>query len=392
MGGPTANGSAAGFRPLAGIRVLELAQNLAGPYCAQILADLGADVIKVEKPGAGDAARSWGPPFVGGAGSIFAVANRGKRSIALDVVGDDGRATMRRLIRRSDILIEGFRPGAFDRIGYDYETVRAWNPAIIYCSVLAYGETGPLRSLPGYDPLMQAHGGLMAVTGSADGEPARVGTSIVDMGTGMWLTIAILGALRERSITGEGTRLSVALFDTALAWNAYHLAGFSETGALPVRMGSELPMIAPYGAFPTADGQIMIAAANDGLFARLCFALGQAELAADPLFRDNPCRVHNRLALNRQIGAATSGDTTATLLDRLRAAGIPCAPILDVAEVMEDPQTLASGMLEKADGSTALPLPIRRLGKRPPVGARPPRPGEHTAEILNDLERDQSGD
>lgn len=381
--------STAEFRPLAGIRVLELAQNLAGPYCAQILADLGADVIKVEQPGGGDAARSWGPPFVDGVGAIFAAANRGKRSITLDIVQGDGPATLRRLIEGSDILIEGFRPGSFGRLGYDYETVRTWNPAILYCSVLAYGEAGPLRSLPGYDPLMQAHGGLMSVTGSVDGEPARVGTSVIDMGTGMWLTIAVLAALRERTVTGSGTRLSVALYDTALAWNAYHLTACIETGAVPGRMGSELPMIAPYGAFPTADGQVMIAAGNDGLFTRLCAATGLDQLAADPRYRDNPARVGNRETLNRQIGAALSAQPTATVLQCLRSAGVPCAPVLDIAAVVADPQTTASGMIVRTDGPTALPLPIRHLGRRPAVGSRPPSPGEHTTDILRELADDE---
>jgi crotonobetainyl-CoA:carnitine CoA-transferase CaiB-like acyl-CoA transferase len=371
-----------GFRPLHGVRVLELAQNLAGPYASHILADLGAAVIKVEPPGSGDAARSWGPPFVGGQGSIFAAGNRGKRSVALDVAAEPGRRALRRLIESSDILIEAFRPGAFDRLGYGYATVRGWNPALIYCSVLAYGETGPLRTLPGYDPLMQAHAGLMSVTGPADGEPARVGTSVVDMGTGMWLAIAILAALRDRGITGEGRRLSVSLYDTALAWNAYHISGYLATGFVPARMGSELPMIAPYGAYPTADGQLMIAAANDGLFLRLCRALRLEALGSDARFRDNPARAANRVALNDELARATASSTTQALLATLRAAGVPCAPIQDIAEVAADPQTAASGMLMEDEAGPALGVPIRWAGERNPVGSAPPEPGQHTAEVL----------
>jgi crotonobetainyl-CoA:carnitine CoA-transferase CaiB-like acyl-CoA transferase len=394
-GTPTGNGAARmhqqgkrmsegsdAVQPLSGVRVVELAQNLAGPYCSQILADLGADVVKVERPGAGDAARAWGPPFVDGAGSIFAIANRRKRSVAVDVASEAGRDVLRELVAGSDILIEAFRPGTFSRMGYDYATVRSWNPRLIYCSVLAYGEEGPLRELPGYDPLMQAHGGLMSITGAAGGPAARVGTSIVDMGTGMWLAIAVLAALRDVDRTGEGTRLSVALYDTALAWNAYHLVACEETGFVPGRMGSELPMIAPYGAFPTADGELMIAAANDGLFGRLCRALDVAELEGDPRFRDNPARVANRDALNERIRGATSRWTTAVLL---RDAGVPCAPIQDVAEVLNDPQTHASGMLVRGTGTTAMPLPIRWNGARTAPGPRPPAVGEDTGGVLGEL-------
>jgi crotonobetainyl-CoA:carnitine CoA-transferase CaiB-like acyl-CoA transferase len=371
-----------GFRPLKGVRVLELAQNLAGPYCAQILADLGADVIKVERPGVGDAARAWGPPFIAGAGSIFSVANRGKRSVSLDVTTAEGRAALRELVVSSDVLIEAFRPGTFAALGYDAETVRGWNGRLVYCSVLAYGEEGPLRELPGYDPLMQAHAGLMSVTGPAEGPPSRVGTSVVDMGTGMWLAIAVLAALRDVEATGRGQRISVALYDTALAWNAYHLAGCAETGFVPHRMGSELPMIAPYGAFPTADSHLMIAAANDGLFARLCRALGLESLPADPRFATNPVRVENRSKLAETLAGATRERTTAELLTLLRAASVPCAPIQDILQVLDDPQTRASGMLTSEQGVAAMCLPIRWDGCRNPPGPAPPEPGADTGQIL----------
>ncbi|CAN5806512.1 CaiB/BaiF CoA-transferase family protein [soil metagenome] len=372
-----------GYRPLAGVRVVELAQNLAGPYCGLILADLGADVVKVERPGGGDSARSWGPPFVGGVGSIFAAANRGKRSVVADVTSDGGRELVRRLVVHSDIVIEAFRPGALARLGYDYETMRQWNERIIYCSVLSYGEEGPLRELPGYDPLMQAHGGIMSVTGDAAGGAARVGTSIIDMGTGMWLAIAVLAALRERDMSGAGTRLSVALYDTALAWNAYHLTGYVETGIVPGPMGTELPMIAPYGAFPTVDGTLMLAPANDNLFARLCRAVGVGDLVGDERFGSNPQRVAHRDELNRRISSATQAFTTDALIQLLRQAGVPCAPIQDMTQVAADPQTHASGMLTQDDG-VAVALPIRWNGVRNRPGGAPPAVGEHTAEVLND--------
>lgn len=370
------------MRPLTGVRVLELAQNLAGPYGAQILAELGADVIKVERPG-GDAARAWGPPFVGGAGSIFAVANRGKRSIELDVRTEAGGAALRELITRADIVIEAFRPGTLEQMGYGYEQARSWNPRIIYCSVLAYGARGPLRALPGYDPLMQAHAGMMSTTGEA--RPCRVGTSVVDMGTGMWLAIAVLAALRERDVTGSARQLSVALYDTALAWNAYHIAGTVDSGYVPRPLGTELPMIAPYGAFPTADGELMVAAANDGLFQRLCDALRLDDLRVDERLRTNPSRVAHRALLNEQIATRTVRYTTAALLELLRAAGVPCAPIQDMAEVVRDAQTQASEMIVTDEGGTALRLPIRFSGVRPAAAAPAPQAGQHSAEVLAEL-------
>lgn len=372
-------------RPLSGIRVLELAQNLAGPYAGQILAGLGADVIKVERPG-GDAARAWGPPFVDGAGSIFAAANRGKRSIELDLHAGPDVEVLRRLIERADILVEAFRPGTFAALGFDYETLSAWNPALIYCSVLSYGEEGPLRDLPGYDPLMQAHGGLISVTGEPGTRGARVGTSVIDMGTGMWLVIGIMSALRERDRTGRGTRVSVALYDTALAWNAYHIAGYLDTGYLPRPMGSELPMIAPYGAFETADGEIMIAAGNDGLFGRLCSCLSLDAGVDDDRFSSNAARVAHRDAVNDAVSSRTRSFTTDDLLAVLRRHGVPCAPIRDVAQVSTDEQTVASGMIDQGRGATALKVPLRFNGTRPDAGPPPPRAGEHTAAILSELD------
>lgn len=372
-------------RPLSGVRVLELAQNLAGPYCTQILAGLGAEVIKVERPG-GDAARAWGPPFVDGAGSIFMAANRGKRSIEIDVTTHDGARTLRALIERSDVLVEAFRPGALAAMGFDADTVQGWNPQLIYCSVLAYGEAGPLRDLPGYDPLMQAHGGIVSVTGEPDTRGARVGTSMVDMGTGMWLAIAVLGALRTRDEEGRGSRVSVSLYDTALAWNAYHIAGHIDTGAEPRPMGTELPMIAPYGAFDTQDGEVMIAAGNDNLFRRLCGALGLTDAAGDARFASNAARVAHREEVNALVSDAIVRHSTSSLLELLRSHGVPCAPILDIAGVCADEQTAASEMIETGAGPAALRLPMRFGGVRPDAGAPPPRVGEHTREILDELD------
>jgi formyl-CoA transferase/CoA:oxalate CoA-transferase len=375
--------------PLGGLRVLDLSQNLAGPYCTQILADLGADVIKVEPPG-GDPARAWGPPFAGGDSTLFASTNRGKRSIVLDLRTDHGAETVRRLAARSDIFVQSLRAGAAEAFGLGEARLRALNDRLIYCSITAYGDRGPLRELPGYDPLMQAHGGLMSVTGEP-GSPARVGTSVVDMGTGLWAAIGVLAALRRRDATGSGEHVVASLYETALAWNAYHLLGYVAEGFVPTPRGTAFPLIAPYEAFPTSDGRLMIAAANDGLFRKLCRALDSAVLLDDARFVDNPSRVLHRDTLATRIGEATRTRTTQALLDTLRAAGVPCAPILDIAAVAAEPQTHASGLVSAITGEDGVEVPTvlsplmwdgrRRVAQRPP-----PRTGEDAASILKALD------
>ena len=269
--------------PLAGVRVLDFTQNLAGPFATQILGDLGADVIKVEPPG-GDPARRWGPPFVGGNSHLFQVVNRNKRGVILDLKTEGGRARALGLAAGSDVVLQALRRGVAERLGIGYEAVRAANPGVIYVSVTSHGPEGPLADDPGYDPLMQARSGLMSVTGDPDGDPARVGTSIVDMGTGMWTAIAVMGALMERERTGRGCHVTASLLDTALAWMSYHMTSYLATGALPQRMGTGLAMIAPYQGFPCTDGSVMIAAGNDVIFRRLCDAL-ELDLAEDPRLR-----------------------------------------------------------------------------------------------------------
>lgn len=379
------------LEPLRDLRVVEVAHSLAGPFAGQLLADLGADVIKVERPGLGDPARDWGPPFCRGDGAIFAAANRNKRSLELDLGNREGRDVFRRLLEDTDVLIEALRPGALDRIGFPYETVRKINPRVLYCSVLAYGEKGPLRGLPGYDPLMQAHGGIMSVTGPPGGPPARVGTSIVDMGTGLWLVLGILAALRERDRTGRGRRISGSLFDTALSWSAYHLLGYLSDGHVPEPLGTELTMIAPYGAFPTSDGRIMIAAGNDALFRRACDVLEAKDLPGEERFADNPARVRHREELNRRFSVLTRKLSSEELLERFREAKVPAAPIRRIDEVAADAQAAASEMvLEMADGEGAsyptVAPPLRVDGERMRPRTRPPRMGEHTARLLRELE------
>ena len=285
--------------PLAGLRIIDLSQNLAGPFCTQILADLGADVIKVEPPG-GDPARDWAPPQWGSDGTMFLSVNRGKRSITLDLKRDDARAVLDALVASADVFVESFRRGVVERLGYGADVLRERHPALIYCSVRAYGADGPLADLPGYDALAQAHGGLISVTGQRDA-PARVGTSVVDYGTGTWAALAILAALREGDRTGAGSHVTAALYETAINYNAYHLMGYFADGTVPRRHGTGFPAIAPYGAFRAADGELMIAGANDALFHKLCDALGLQDVARDARWQSNPQRVADEAALRERI-------------------------------------------------------------------------------------------
>ena len=374
-------------QPLSGIRVIDLSRNLAGPYCTQLLADLGADVIKVE-PLNGDPARAWGPPFWNGQSTIFLSANRNKRSIAVDLRSADGQDAVRRLASTADIFVQSFRAGVIESLGLSWPALASLNPALIYCSVTAYGTRGPLRQLPGYDPLMQAHAGLMSVTG-APGMPARVGTSVVDLGTALWAVIGIQAALADRTRTGMGTHIITSLWETTLALNAYHLLGYWASGETPQAMGTAFSLIAPYGAFPAADGQLMIAAANDSLFARLCSALDLRALAADPRYADNPSRVRYRNDLDTAIAGRTRTFATRALEEILRGAGVPCAPILDIAGVAAEEHTWTCGILDRATGprvpgpafvGPALAWDDRRfLTHRPP-----PLLGEHSVEVLGE--------
>ena len=357
---------------------MELAQNLAGPYCGRILSDLGAEVVKVEPLG-GDAARFWGPPHYTGEGTLFAAANAGKRSLALDLRSPVGFGVLERLLEGADVLLQALRPGALAAMGLDWETLNGRHPRLVYASVLAYGEEGPLADLPGYEPLMQAHAGIMSYTGEADGPPVRVGTSVVDLGTGMWTAVAVLAALRERDRTGEGSRVSGALFDTALAWSGYHLLAALD-GTVAGRSGTGLPMICPYGVFETRDGALMVAVGNDAIFRRFCPVLGLDDLAADPELATNAGRVAQRARVEKRTVEAMAACAEAELLARFREAGVPAAPIRDMAGVLDDPQTQASGMLAavphptRADYRTPA-LPFRWGGARPDPGGAPPPVG-----------------
>jgi crotonobetainyl-CoA:carnitine CoA-transferase CaiB-like acyl-CoA transferase len=376
--------------PLAGLTVLDLTQNVAGPYCTQILGDLGADVVKVERPGRGDETRAWAPPTWGPDGTLFLSFNRNKRSLALDVKAPGARPVLDRLVRRSDVLVQSFRPGSADALGFGAAAARAANPRLVYCSVTAFGTRGPLRDQPGYDPMMQGFSGFMRLTGHPGQAPVRAGTSLVDMGTGMWAALAVLAALRERDRTGVGSEVTTALFETALAWIPYQLMGYLATGEVPQPQGSGAAMIVPYQAFPTTDGWLMITTPTDALFGRLCEALGQPGLAADARFRTNPDRVRHRAALTPQLEVLTRPWATAALLERLRAAGVTAAPVQTVDQVVIDPQTKASEMLvptprpDIPDLATVA-LPVRFGEERPGPRRPPPRVGEHTVDVLGEL-------
>ena len=366
--------------PLSGVTVVEFCHSVAGPYAASILADLGADVIKVENPEKGDYGRDWGPPFAHGTSTLFHVLNHNKRGLALDL---RDQVTCERLkafiIAEADVVIQNMRPGAIDKLGLGAEALRTKKPALIYCDLGAYGRSGPLRHHPGYDPLMQAYGGIMSVTGVEGGEPVRVGTSIADMGSGMWAAMGILAALNRRHVTGEGCHVTTSLFETAIGWMCAHIGGYLSSGDLRRRMGSGVAEIVPHQAFETADGHVMVAAGNDNLFRTLAGVLARPELATDARFASNSKRVENRRTLIPLLQEIFHGKPTAEWLTRLDAAGVPAAPIQSVDQVVAAEQTKALDILQKAPDLdlTLVGLPLEFDGKRPPYRFSAPKLGEH---------------
>jgi crotonobetainyl-CoA:carnitine CoA-transferase CaiB-like acyl-CoA transferase len=354
--------------PLAGIKVIELGSSVAAPYAGLILAELGAEVIKVEKPGNGDDARGWGPPFHDGSATIFHALNRNKRSITVELSDPDQLARLRRLIvGEADVLIQNMRPGQVEKLGLGAEALCVANPRLIHATIGAFGRTGPLAERPGYDPLMQAFGGLMGVTGEPGRPPVRIGTSPIDMGAGMWVVIGVLAALTRRAETGRGGVVGTSLYETALGWMTYHVTGYSATGEEPKPQGTGSPFIVPYSAFPTRDGQLLVTAGNDALFARLCAALGRPDIPDDPRFRTNPDRVRNRAETEALLSGILSERDSAHWIAVLHDAGVPCAPIQTVAQVMAHPQTAALDIMRgSADGKLAfIGLPLSFDGVRP---------------------------
>lgn len=372
-------------RPFADLVVVELGHSVAAPFAGQILGDLGAEVIKVEKRD-GDDARKWGPPFWDGAAAIFQSLNRSKRSVVCDLRSERERAALVDFIcERADIVLQNLRPGQVEELGLDGPTLRARQPALIYCNMGAFGGGGPLSDRPGYDPLMQAFGGVMSTTGEPGRPSVRVGPSIIDMGTGMWAVIGILAALRERTATGRGALVDVSLFETSSAWVSLLAAQYLASGESPGKQGSGASGIVPYKAYATRDGELVVAAGSDGLFRKLAGVVGHPEWLDDPRFVDNPARVENQRELYRLLDDIMIGADTAAWIERLEAAGIPCSPVQSIAQMVNHPQTAALGLVQEVPDSALrlLGLPLRIDGARPRASARPPTLGEHTETLIS---------
>ncbi|POR53398.1 CaiB/BaiF CoA transferase family protein [Bosea psychrotolerans] len=382
--------------PLAGLRVLELARILAGPWIGQLLADLGADVVKVEAP-EGDDTRKWGPPFVEGVGdehlsaAYFHSANRGKRSITADFRSSEGQALVYRLAAHADVVVENFKVGGLEKYGLDAAAMRAAFPRLIYCSVTGFGQTGPYAPRAGYDFLVQGMGGPMSVTGEPTGAPMKAGYAVADIYTGLYASVGILSALRRRDLTGEGATLDMALLDAQVAVLGNQAMNYLVSGNPPARLGNAHPNIVPYDVFPVADGHIIIATGNDGQWRKLCDVLGGTELANHPDYADNKSRVVNRVPLTIALHALTQRYGKADLLAALEAVGVPAGPINSVDEVFADPQIIARGVKvdlpsAAAKGGTipTVASPIVIDGVRQVAGRPSPRLGEHHDDILND--------
>lgn len=364
--------------PLAGVKVVELAQNIAGPYAGEILAMLGADVLKIERPEGGDDARGWGPPFVGGMATTFLTVNRNKRAVTLDLKDPDGIAWLRRYVAECDVLVQNMRPGSLEALGLGAEALRAINPRLIYCSLWAFGHTGPMRLKGGYEPMIQAASGMFSVNGHEDGPGARVGMQVLDLGTGVWAALGTIAALLERGRTGQGCVVDTSLYETALGWLSVHVAGFMATGEHPKRHGSGNPKVVVFQSFVTADGEIVVAAANDRLFRKFVTELGHPEWGEDARFRTNALRVANKPSIITPIARIMLGETTKTWIRRLETAGIPCAPINDLHAVAADPHLAAIDLLRQLPGLglNTIGLPVSFDGVRPAVHASAPELGQ----------------
>ncbi|MBA3592733.1 MAG: CoA transferase [Polaromonas sp.] len=392
--------SAAEMRPppLTGVRVLDLSRVLAGPWAGQLLADLGADVVKVEKPGSGDDTRAWGPPYLKDASgrdttaaTYFLCANRNKRSVAIDIATPQGQAQVHALAQQADVLLENFKVGGLKRYGLDYASLKEGNPRLVYCSITGFGQTGPYAARAGYDFLIQGMGGLMSVTGQPDGEPGagpqKVGVALTDIMTGLYATIAVQAALAEREKSDLGQHIDLALLDVQIACLANQASNYLAGGMVPRRMGNAHPNIVPYQAFPTADGDIILAVGNDGQFAKFCTVAGHPEWSGDERFSSNAQRVANRAVLVPLLRQATVMRTSADWIAALEAAGVPCGPINRIDEVFADPQVIARGLQihlpHPLAGSVPLVAnPIRLSGSPVAYQRPPPLLGEHTEEVL----------
>lgn len=380
---------------LEGVRVLDLSRVLAGPWATQILGDLGADVIKVEKPGGGDDTRSWGPPFLSGENgkhgdaAYYLAANRNKRSVTIDFAKPEGAALVRRLAPHCHIMVENFKTGGLRKYGLDYESIRAINPAIVYCSITGFGQTGPYAKRPGYDYIIQGMGGLMSLTGEPAGEPMKSAVAVADLFTGMYAVTAILAALRHAERTGEGQHIDAALLDAQVAMLANLGASYLVSGAQPKRLGNQHASIAPYQVLATSDGHIILAVGNDGQFQDFCAAAG-SKLATDPRFATNEARVNNREELTAALTHIMTQRTTAQWVSILEGAQVPCGPINTLDQVYADPHVVARNAVERvqrADGAEVrlAANPIRMSETPPHTRAAPPLLGQDTNAVLQEL-------
>jgi crotonobetainyl-CoA:carnitine CoA-transferase CaiB-like acyl-CoA transferase len=394
------NQSSSSKGTLSGIRVLDMSRILAGPWIGQLLADLGAEVIKIERPGKGDDTRAWGPPFVkdregnDADAAYFMCTNRGKKSLTLDIAKAEGQAIIRELAQKSDILLENYKVGDLKRYGLDYEALSALNPRLIYCSVTGFGQTGPYRDRPGYDYLVQGMGGIMSMTGEREdrpgGGPQRVGVAIADLMTGMYSTVGILAALHERTVSGQGQYIDMALLDTTVAWLANQNANYLIGGQVPQCIGNEHPNVMPYQTFRTKDGNMIIATGNDGQYQRLCVAAGVPDAATDPRFTTNALRIANREACTAILAAAFLNKTTCEWIEILEKVNVPCGPINRLNEVYADPQIQHRGLRIEVPHPRAGKVPLTanpiKFSRTPITYDRaPPLVGEHADEVLQGI-------
>jgi len=381
--------------PLEGLRVLDLTRALAGPFCSQMLGDMGADVLKVEQPGVGDNARGWGPPFQGGESSYFLSVNRNKRSLALNLRDERGAEVLRRLVLQSDVLLENFVPGTLGRLGFSYEACRALKPNLIYCSISGFGQVGPERERAAYDQVVQGLGGVMSITGEVGGPPMRVGIAIADIMAGMFAAYAVQVALFHRERTGVGQMIDTSLLDGQLAMMTYQAGRYFATGEAPASSGNQHPTIVPYGVYRASDAYFNLAVGTEDLWRRFCAALEIEPLRADPRFATNRDRLAHRDELNALLEPLFAGHTINQIQELMDQASVPCGAVRDLHGVFTDPQVAALGLVESLDHPTAGAIkvvgPPYRLSETPPsVRLPPPLLGQHTDEVLRELAYDQA--
>lgn len=376
--------------PLKGIKVLDFSRALAGPFCTMMLADMGADVIKLEPPGKGDESRAWGPPFLNGESAYFLSINRGKRSIVVDLTKKDSRNVIRRLVEWADVIVENFRPGTTKRLGIDYDSAKEINERIIYCSISGFGQTGPYREMPGYDIIAFALSGMMSITGEEGRPPVKVGVPVADIGAGMYAAFVILSALFKREKLGEGEHIDVSLLEGQISWLTYQASAYFATGVNPPRLGSAHMTIAPYQAYKASDTYFIIAAGNDDLWGRLCDTIGAYDLKSETNYRTNPDRVRHRQELEQRLNAIFSAKPAAEWVKLISAAGVPSCMINQLSDVFRDPHVASRGVVmkqmhPKAGEVSLISPPYRLSGKNIEPSRPPPMLGEHSSEVLNEL-------